>query len=149
MDLKKIINTAVLCKKVGIKVIAFFVIGLPGETILEMQKTVDFAIWLYKEHGATPSLFSATPLIGTKLYDIVVDNNYLVQEITPENYSRATQPISGESMIKTDAFTPADVKTLAQQFAKRREQVQLGTDSLLVSIIKKSGIKKVRDWIRK
>ncbi len=149
MDLKKIINTAALCKKVGIKTNAFFVIGLPGETIEEMQKTVDFAIWLYKKHNATPSIFSATPLIGTKLYDIVVDNNYLVQEITPENFSRATQPISGESMIKTEAFTPADVKTLAQQFAKRREAVQQGNESFLINIMKKSGIKKVRDWIRK
>ena len=148
MDLKKIIRTAELCKKIGINVISFFVIGLPGETIKDMQKTVDFAIWLYEEYDATPSIFSATPLIGTKLYDIAVDNNYFVRDITPENYSKATQPIHGEPMLRTADFTPEDVKALAQQFDKRREVIMHGT-TFITEIARKTGVKRLRDWIRK
>jgi len=52
-------------------------------------------------------------------------------------------------MIKTDAFTPDDVKALARQFSKRREAIREENYTFLSKILRKTGVKKLRAWIRK
>jgi len=123
LDLKKIIRTAYLCKKTGVTVWSFFIIGLPGETKKEMKKTIDFAIWLFEQYDVFPYLFSATPLIGTKLHDIVCRDGYLARPINAKNLSKANQPIKGEPMIQTLEFSPDDIKHFAQQFQNRRDMI--------------------------
>lgn len=44
-----------------------FMIGLPGETKREINGTLDFALRLHEETGASPSVQFATPLPGTRL----------------------------------------------------------------------------------
>ena len=67
----------------------------------------------------TPLLNVATPLIGTSLHDIVVKDQLLVGDITPQNLSGATQPLHGGGMITTDDFTPDDLREFAIQLDNR------------------------------
>ena len=65
-----------ILRKNGIQVHAFIVVGLPGELdehrleTMNMLKDVGFD-WVH--------VFIAIPVVGSRLYDICVDNNYLVQ----------------------------------------------------------------------
>jgi hypothetical protein len=58
--------------------------------------------------------FIATPLFGTRLYEIAKTNNYLIREISPKNLNEATQ-FYGKGLIKTNEFTPEDLKNLARR----------------------------------
>jgi anaerobic magnesium-protoporphyrin IX monomethyl ester cyclase len=50
LKLKNVIKFAEICKKVGLKTGAFYVIGFPGETKENMMKTVEFALMLKRKY---------------------------------------------------------------------------------------------------
>ncbi|MFA6254851.1 MAG: radical SAM protein [Patescibacteria group bacterium] len=59
-------NAVKLAKKVGIDVLGFFMIGLPGETPESIQRTIEFAKELDVD---LPKVGIATPLPGTEFFD--------------------------------------------------------------------------------
>ncbi|MBF0424785.1 MAG: radical SAM protein [Magnetococcales bacterium] len=54
------------CQEAGLQVIAYFVLGTPGETRQTMQQTLDFALELDPE---VAQFFVATPFPGTEFYE--------------------------------------------------------------------------------
>lgn len=74
---KKIEDAVNHLKKYGVKIHVFVVIGIPGETDAHRKQSLDFLTklgidWAY--------IFIATPIVGSRLYDICKDNNYLVND---------------------------------------------------------------------
>lgn len=124
LKLDTIIQVAQWCKDLKIKLETSFVIGFPGETKAKIQKTIDFAYMLYKEFNVKPDLLFATPLIGTKLYDIALEGKCLTKNVTPGNLAVATQA-RGEGMIRTEEFTPQDLKRFNQQLEARMARLDL------------------------
>ena len=77
LDLKKVEQAVVLCKKVGIKVGCFLVLGMIGETKADIEETIKFAYKL-RGLGADSLIFSiAMPLYGTELYEQAKEGGYL------------------------------------------------------------------------
>ena len=68
-------RAAEICKSLGIKIWANFMVGLPGETKEEMQATFDMIKVIKPEH---PSGSFFTPIVGTHLYDYCVEHDLLV-----------------------------------------------------------------------
>ena len=66
-----------MVKALGIRATGFFMIGLPWETPAEMERTVEFACDLGLD---AVNLFSATPLPGTKLWEMVSDRRRTLPE---------------------------------------------------------------------
>jgi radical SAM superfamily enzyme YgiQ (UPF0313 family) len=68
-----------LCRKLGIKTFAFFIIGLPGDTVETILNTIEFAIQM---NPTWMQFTAASPFIGTKLRDwavgqgLVTDDEY-------------------------------------------------------------------------
>jgi len=114
LRLENAIQVANMCKQLGIKLQAFFVIGFPGEKQENMQRTIDFALSLKRKYGVTMNLLVATPLYGTRLYEICQSKGYLTQELTPRALAEATQTW-GKGLIKTEYFTSEEVKKLASK----------------------------------
>lgn len=119
LKLETVVQVAKWCKELDIDLTSFFIIGFPKETKQKIQNTIDFAVSLYDAYRVTPLLNVATPLIGTSLHDIVVKDQLLVGDLTPQNLSGATQPLHGGGMITTDDFTPDDLKEFAVQLDNR------------------------------
>ena len=67
LDLSSITLAARGAAEAGIPMLVHFMIGLPGETKREINGTLDFALRLHEETGASPSVQFATPLPGTRL----------------------------------------------------------------------------------
>jgi MoaA/NifB/PqqE/SkfB family radical SAM enzyme len=67
LDLGAIATAARLARDAGVPMLVHFMIGLPGETKAEINATLEFALRLHEETGATPSVQFATPLPGTRL----------------------------------------------------------------------------------
>ena len=112
LRLEDVIKMAKMCKELNIPLTAFYVIGFPGEKKENIKRTAEFALMLRKDYNVNMSLMVATPLYGTRLYEICKKNGYLTRELTPRTLSEGTQ-VDGVGLIKTEDFTPNEVKRLA------------------------------------
>ena len=106
LDLKKVEQAVILCKKVGIKVGCFFVLGVIGETKADIEETIKFAYKL-RSLGADSLIFSiAMPLYGTVLYEQAKEGGYL-REGFCDYALAATEPL-----IETSEFSAQDLQEL-------------------------------------
>ncbi|CAD6490159.1 MAG: B12 binding domain protein [Candidatus Argoarchaeum ethanivorans] len=112
LRLEDVIKMVKMCKELHIPISAFYVIGFPGEKKENMKRTTEFALMLKKRYNVNMSLLIATPLYGTRLYEFCKEEGYLTQELTPRAISEGTQA-DGVGLIKTEDFTPEEVKSLA------------------------------------
>ena len=109
LDLKTVENAVVLCKKVGLKVGCFFVIGLIGETKADIEATIDFAYKL-RSLGADTFIFSiAMPLYGTAFYEQAKDGGFL-REGFCDYALAATEP-----QVETPEFSAQDLQELCMR----------------------------------
>ncbi|MDP3728013.1 MAG: radical SAM protein [bacterium] len=119
LDIEKVIETASNCKKLRIPLHAYYIIGFPHETKENIQQTIDFAYKMMKNYNIKPHLNFAMPLVGTEMYDIAKENGYLVTE----DYTKGR--VFGTSSIKTEHFTPEDLKIFHRNFYKRVKNLYL------------------------
>jgi radical SAM superfamily enzyme YgiQ (UPF0313 family) len=109
LDLKTVERAVSLCKKVGIKVGCFFVLGLIGETKADIEETIKFAYKL-RNLGADSLIFSiAMPIYGTALYEQAKQGGYL-REGFCDYALAATEPL-----IETTEFTAHDLQMLCMR----------------------------------
>ena len=109
LDLKSVERAVALCKKVGIRVGCFFVIGLIGETKEDIQETINFAYKL-RHLGAESFIFSiATPVYGTRLHKQAKQRGFL-RECFSDEALAAVEPLietpefSADDLVKLCAF---------------------------------------------
>ena len=106
LDLKSVEQTVITCKKVGVKVGCFFVIGLIGETKADIEETIKFAYKL-KRLGADNFIFSiAMPLYGTAFFEQAKEGGFL-REGFCDFALAATEPL-----IETPEFSANDLREL-------------------------------------
>ncbi|MEK9165827.1 MAG: cobalamin-dependent protein, partial [Patescibacteria group bacterium] len=106
------------CKALKLKVNAFYVIGFPQETIENMKETISLALDMYKRYDVLPVMHIATPLYGTELYNICIENKLIKENLTAKDFSMATQ-ILGEPLISSTTFKREDIKKLARNYLLR------------------------------
>jgi radical SAM superfamily enzyme YgiQ (UPF0313 family) len=93
LDLGKVKETVEILTSVGITVIGFFILGIPGETDESMEASINFARLLSKK-GLIPHFFIVTPLPGTELYDIADrERLFIKNKPAPIDYFHATYQI--------------------------------------------------------
>jgi len=117
LDLKTVEDAVIFCKKIGIECGCFFVIGLPGETIEQIEETVKFANKM-RALGATPFCSIAWPYYGTKLYEISKEKRYLLKH---EGKELELGLLNLEALIKTPEFSP-------KQLYKYQKMIQGNTE---------------------
>ncbi len=106
LDLKTVDQAVVLCKRVGIKVGCFFVIGLIGETKADIEETIQFAYKL-RRLGADTFIFSiAMPLYGTAFYEQAKQKGFL-REGFCDYALAATEP-----QVETPEWSAKDLQEL-------------------------------------
>jgi len=92
-------------KEVGLKVIGYFMLGAPGETLETIDKTVDFAISLGLDHAQ----FSiATALPGSELYEAV-----------PEGVRANSYALPGVENPSICGLSPAQLQVAQAEAYKR------------------------------
>jgi len=107
--LTEVEKAVVLCKKIGIKIGCFFVLGLIGETKEDIKETIKYAYKL-RRLGANKFYFSiATPIYGTELYEQAKQGGFLRDNFSYESLA-ATEP-----QIETPEFTADELLELCAQ----------------------------------
>ena len=116
LKLQRVLEAADACKRLGIKARAGFIMGLPGETLEDMQKTIEFARRLRRQYGIRGHVALATPLYGTRLYETCVRDGYLKQEMDPDTVARSF--VEG-GMIETGDWTVAQLRQMRDAFQRQ------------------------------
>lgn len=124
LQLKDVVKASKKCKEIGLKTGAFYIIGFPGEKKENMQRTVDFALWLEKEYGVGVHMFIATPSIGTRLYEECKRKGYIREDLSSRAFSEARQT-RGVPLIETEDFSIADVKEIAANAVRKHRRLNL------------------------
>lgn len=68
------------CQELNLPLLIHYMIGFPGETELEINRTLFEALRMNREYGAQISLQFATPLPGTELYQICQKRGVLPEQ---------------------------------------------------------------------
>ena len=124
LDLNRVIEFAKNARKIGLKTGAFYIIGFPGETKEDMQRTVDFALELKRKYDVGMHLFAATPSFGTRLYEECKAKGYLPTDLTWNSFAQARQA-KGVPLITTNEFTALEVKEIAAKALVQYKKLSL------------------------
>lgn len=126
LDLTKVVEISKLCRKIGIDLEAFYIIGFPGETVAQMKDTIDFAVSMERKYGLLPfDMFTAIPLVGTELYRISKERGYLTEEKIVEKVPEDSNFIAGwvgmqnPGKVKTEEFSSETITGLRRGYARR------------------------------
>ncbi len=99
---KQFVEAMTSFRKHGVATFAFFVIGLPGDTVDTILQSIRFALGL----GASWTQFTvATPFIGTRLHDWAVEQGF----VAADHYKIIS---THEGSIGNENLTPAQVHRL-------------------------------------
>ena len=124
LDLDRVVEVAKICRDIGLKTGAFYIIGFPGEKKEDMQKTVDFALRLKRDFDVGMHLFYATPSFGTRLFKECKAKGYIQEDLTWNSFAEARQP-KGMPLISTQDFTPEEVKEIATKALQEYKKLSL------------------------
>ncbi len=101
LNSEKIYEVARACREVGIKANAYFVIGMPGETEDSIGKSQKFIKDLKFNNL---SIFIATPMPGTKLYDECIEKGYIDEDSFDTDFISYQAAIFTQPSIRTSEF---------------------------------------------
>ncbi len=98
---EKIYEVTKACREFDIKSNAYFVIGMPGETESSIENTRKYIRDLKFNNV---SIFIATPMPGTKLYDEVLEKGYIRKETFDTDFINFQAAIFTQPSIETPDF---------------------------------------------
>jgi anaerobic magnesium-protoporphyrin IX monomethyl ester cyclase len=124
LDLNRVVEFAKNAQRIGLKTGAFYIIGFPGETKANMQRTVDFALELKRKYDVGMHLFAATPSYGTHLFEECKAKGYLPADLSWNSFAQARQA-KGMPLITTNEFTPVEVKEIAAKALAEYKKLSL------------------------
>jgi len=106
------------CKKFGIKTTGYFILGIPGETINSMMKTINFA----SSCGLERARFHiCQPFPSTELHKNAVSKGYLTEDFDPTHLRvRTDTPV-----LRTKEFSPEDIlrlKNIAEETFRKKNR---------------------------
>jgi len=122
VELRRVKELAKICKDLGVKTAAFFMVGVPGETKETMADTVKFAT---DSDFDEVRLFTCQPFRGSRLYEDAKKNGWLTEDFDPSQ----SLIFENDCYLRTPEFSPADVCHIAES-AKEilRKQNRMGSE---------------------
>ena len=112
LDLSRARRTVDLARRVGLRVGAYFMLGLPFETVEQMEETIRFACSLPVDHCY---FFITVPLPGTGLYGVVARQGRFRVDLL----QGAPFFDSGRAVFEMPQFRAADVERMFRRAHRR------------------------------
>jgi hypothetical protein len=121
------LTTVAQCRAQGIGTFAFFVVGLPGDTVDTIMRSIEFAARIRADWT---QFTVATPFIGTPMYDWAVREGFVASD--------AYRIVNAhEHSVGNENLTPADIKRL-HEFAQFLQNNVLNRRGVLKNRTRKS-----------
>lgn len=125
LKLSSVVKVARLCEAERVPLQVHYIVGIPGETKTQINKTLEFSTMLFEMHGAWPLLQHAIPFPGTRLFRDCEEKGYFVRE----PFEVPGTVLEVESIIRTPEFLPGEVVRM-----KRNAQHLLDTMQALAYV---------------
>lgn len=120
VKIKDIENAASIAKKAHVNTRAFYLVGNPGETRMEIKATARHALKMIRKFDCFGGIGMVVPLYGTKLLAKCIRHNYLVRELTPENIAGAYM---NNGIVKTREFDPDFLRDVIDEYNRRTQSI--------------------------
>jgi anaerobic magnesium-protoporphyrin IX monomethyl ester cyclase len=114
LSTQKIYDVVRACRKASIKINAYFVIGMPGETDKSINNTRKLIRDLRFDNL---SIFAATPIPGTRLYEECLANGYIKPNLFANDFVSENVTIFTHPAIETPQFNRAKVSRWGHRLA--------------------------------
>jgi len=101
ITVKKIEEAVSITKKAGIKIVGYFMLGIPGETKEEIEQTIKFAKSLSPDYA---QFAVATAFPGTELYQMAKDADKLNDDWSHSIYALGGKPTVSLSDVPIDTL---------------------------------------------
>lgn len=105
LKLGAVVSLARVCEEERVPLQVHYIVGVPGETRAQINRTLEFATELLERHGAWPLLQHAIPFPGTRMYRDCEEAGWFVAP--PESISGAV--LEEESIVRTPELDPREV----------------------------------------
>ncbi len=115
LKLKSVIDVAKWAYELNFNSQVHYIIGMIGEDITKMNKTLEFAEMLYEKYNSWPLLQHAIPFRKTRLYFRCKEKGYFTRD--PD--STPTHHLEHYPIIKTEKFSSEDVFTIKNHFLNK------------------------------
>lgn len=112
LDLKHVVKVARACSEAGLPAQVHYVIGMPGEDLPAINRTLEFALMLYETHGAWPLLQHAIPFRGTGLFRTCEEHGWFLTH--PD--ALPTHELEHRHLLWTPDFTPDEIMAFKIRF---------------------------------
>ena len=113
-DLQHIVRVVKKSRQVGIPSQVHYVIGLPGETKKQINKTLEFSAMLYENYRAWPLLQHAIPFRETRLFRECEEKGYFARHPdTVPGYELENRPL-----IRTEEHSPDEILRFKGNFGR-------------------------------
>jgi radical SAM superfamily enzyme YgiQ (UPF0313 family) len=119
LDLGAVAEAARLCAEEDVPLAVHYVIGMPGETRRDMNRTLLFARDLLERYGARPLVQHAVPYHGTRLAERSRAEGLLIAPLS----DIPGHLLNRHSVIRTSAFSPGEVDRLRANAARLFESM--------------------------
>ena len=116
INIRQARRTVTTCKKAGIQVGSFFILGYPGETDKTVLDTVDFASSLPLDYL---SFTFPYPIPGTPLYERVKNSMVMEEWTEPDNIHLIKHKLLYQSPISESKLKFALFKGMAQHYIRK------------------------------
>jgi radical SAM superfamily enzyme YgiQ (UPF0313 family) len=133
---REFVETVGLCQRHHIATFAFFVVGLPGDTLETILASIEFATRI---RASWVQFTVATPFVGTPLYDWAVSRGYLAPDAY-EFVNAHSQSVGNENLA------PVDIKRL-HRFAARLQVHIINRHGILKNELRHDPLYRGAKWI--
>lgn len=117
LDIESVARVAAWCRELALPLNIHYVIGCPGETIGNINRTLLHALRMKEEFDAKPLVQNFVPIPGAPLHGVCVREG-LLRHFDPENIPSYFQ---GVPAIETEEFTRGQISRMAELFQRRVE----------------------------
>lgn len=121
MDIAAVERVASWCRELKLPLNIHYLVGLPGETVESVNRTLAHALRMKEEYGATPLLQNFVPLPGAPLYEACAKDGLLEGFDAGEPYPH----FQAEPAIGTAAFSREQLGRMTALFQRRLEAASL------------------------
>jgi len=115
--LEKAYEVNSICRELDIKVLGFFIIGLPRETEEMIKDTINFAMKLNLDEI---NVSIATPQVGTKIYRECIENNYMEKR---DYYNLCDDDIRATALVNTPQLSAERILYLHKYFHNKYNKI--------------------------
>ena len=115
----EVIKIFEMAEQVGVDLHAFYIIGLPRESLDQIRRTLSFAENGLREWDVIPHLSLARADPGTALYVEATEGGTLAPDRHPSNAASVRADMYVRNLISTSEFTPEVLEGLNEHFHEK------------------------------